>query len=100
MNTYNSFAELASANQAQNSESPVSNAGTKNIAGKQADKEKITELIFDTVKDVLQLRGLICMCPDFTPEIKFEMENDSLRLTQVTLVNPKHATLPKNLLDD
>jgi len=101
MQTFNNYAEMAAAQTTQDSVRPMSSAITNNTKEvKPMDKDQATELIFDTITDVMQLKGLMHLCPDYTPIAKFAMNDDALRLAQVTLVNPEYAELVRNSLND
>jgi len=100
METYNSFAEVAAACPSQNSVSPTCSAVTNNVDIPPPDRNKIAELVAPTIRDIVQFKTVAGLCPDFAPVAKFAMEDESLRLVQVTFVNPEYASLARGLIKD
>jgi len=44
------------------------------------DSEKLAEFLSPTIKDIVQFKALVTMCPNFTPIAKFALGEDNLRL--------------------
>jgi len=64
------------------------------------DSEKLAEFLSPTIKDIVQFKALVTMCPNFTPIAKFALGEDNLRLVQVTLVDPDYVKLVGKQVDD
>jgi len=98
MKTFNNFSEMVVAKPPQTTVRTTPSAITNVEPG---DKDRIAELLAPTMKDIIQFKGVVHLCSDFTPVAKFAIEDDVLRLKQVTLVKPDNVELVgKHLNDD
>jgi hypothetical protein len=75
-------------------------AVTNNVDIQPPDRNKIAELVAPTIQDIVQFKTIARMCPDYAPVAKFAMDDETLRLVQVTFVNPEYADLARGIIKD